>query len=104
MLYGLRPPWLNSAGPLVWSFFFGALSYSFRLATDFQTSRTQFICFELMVGLMFLALLYRQRSTWLVFVLSAVIQRRPLNAEIKADPEPSTLDEHRSLAARLRVL
>jgi O-antigen/teichoic acid export membrane protein len=102
MLYGLRPPWVNSAVPIVWSFVCGALGYVFRSATDFHTSKSEFFCFEFVIVVMFLALLHRRRSAWLLFVLSAVVQRRPSNLTAKAEtPDPaSTLQEQGSLARR----
>jgi O-antigen/teichoic acid export membrane protein len=74
-LYGLHVPWRTSAAPMFFGVVLGATSFVFHWVRGIRTGVVELIGFEACLGALFLWLLMRRRSPWILFLRNTAFQR-----------------------------
>jgi O-antigen/teichoic acid export membrane protein len=73
--YGLRVPWRTSATPMLFGVLLGAAGFAFHWVRDIRTGVVELVVFESCLGTLFLWLLMRRGSPWILFLRSTAFQR-----------------------------
>jgi O-antigen/teichoic acid export membrane protein len=73
--YGLRVPWRTSAAPMLFGVLLGAAGFVFHRFRGIRTGVVELVAFELCLGALFLCLLMRRSSPWILFLRNTAFQR-----------------------------
>lgn len=86
-LYDLEPKWLNSAPGVITGVVLGGIGILVRVAQGNYMPVTEFLTFELIASLAFLAVIYHLRTPWLMFIARTLFQPRGVKGDAEAVPD-----------------